>query len=215
MIAALPACRALASAADHPTLLTTTQGIRMKELPLLALSLVLAAAPNTSFAQNVPNADAAREVRTQYLNDLDSLQSKLLALAEAIPADKYSWRPAPGVRSVGEAFMHSASEFYTFAPAAYGAERSPVVGRGREGAQKFEAMSSKADVLKHLKDGLAYTKQAIGALPDSSIAGKKRIFGADRTIIETSFAVVDDLHEHLGQLIAYSRMIGVTPPWSK
>jgi len=40
-------------------------------------------------------------------------------------------------------------------------------------------------------------------------------FGADRTVIETSFAVVDDLHEHLGQLIAYSRMIGVTPPWSK
>jgi len=187
----------------------------MKELRLLALSLVLAAAPNMSFAQNVPNADAAREVRTQYLNDLDTLQSKLLALAEAIPADKYSWRPAPGVRSVGEAFMHSASEFYTFAPAAYGAERSPVVGRGREGAQKFEAMSSKAEVLKHLKEGFAYTKQAIGALSDSSIAGKKRIFGADRTIIETSFAVVDDLHEHLGQLIAYSRMIGVTPPWSK
>jgi hypothetical protein len=182
---------------------------------LLALSVALAATPRLSLAQSAPNADAAREVRAQFLNDLDTLQAKFLALAEAIPADKYSWRPAPGVRSVGEAFMHSASEFYTFAPAAYGAERSPVVGRGREGFQKFEAMSSKPEVLKHLKEGFAYTKQALGSLPDSSIAGKRKIFGADRTIIETSFAVADDLHEHLGQLIAYSRMIGVTPPWSK
>ena len=187
----------------------------MKALRLLALTVALAAAPRTPVAQTAPNADAAREVRTQFLNDLDTLQRKFLALAEAIPADKYAWRPAPGVRSVGEAFMHSASEFYTFAPAAYGAERSTVVGRGREGFQKFAAMSSKPEVLKHLKEGFAYTKQTIGALSDSSIAGKKKIFGGDRTIIETSFAVADDLHEHLGQLIAYSRMIGVTPPWSK
>lgn len=187
----------------------------MKDLRLFAVVVVLCATPCMSHAQNAPNADAAREVRVQFLNDLDTLHAKFLALAEAIPAEKYSWRPAAGVRSVGEAFMHSASEFCTYAPVAFGAERSPVVGRGREGFQKFEAMSSKPEVLKHLEEGFTYTKKALGALPDSSIAGKRKLFGADRTIIETSFAVADDLHEHLGQLIAYSRMIGVTPPWSK
>lgn len=188
----------------------------MKLLHLAALTIAVAAVvPRTAAAQLVPDVGSAREVRTQFLNDLDSLHAKFLALAEAIPADKYSWRPAAGVRSVGEAFMHSASEFYTFAPAAFGAPRSPLIERSREGFQKFEAMSTKADVLKHLKEGFGYTKQAIGALPDSSIAGTRKIFGGDRTIIETSFAVSDDLHEHLGQLIAYSRMIGVKPPWTK
>lgn len=191
----------------------------MKHLPVAALAIAAAAlaavVPHTLAAQGAPNVDAAREVRTQFLNDLDTLHTKFLALAEAIPADKYSWRPAPGVRSVGEAFMHSASEFYTFAPAAYGAQRSPIIERSREGFKKFESNSTKADVLKHLKEGFAYTKQAITALPDTSIAGTRKVFGGDHTIIETSFAVSDDLHEHLGQLIAYARMVGVTPPWSK
>jgi hypothetical protein len=188
----------------------------MKLIKFAVLAALLTVAlPRGAAAQAAPNAAAAREVRIQFVNDLDSLHAKMLALAEAIPADKYSWRPAPGVRSVGEAFMHSASEFYTFAPAAYGAQRSPIIERSREGFQKFEANSTKADVLKHLKEGFAYSKQALTALPDSSIAGTRKIFGGDHTIVETSFAVTDDLHEHLGQLIAYSRMIGVTPPWSK
>lgn len=55
----------------------------------------------------------------------------------------------------------------------------------------------------------------VGALDPSALAGTKQIFGGDRTIIETSFVMSGDLHEHLGQLIAYARMNGVKPPWSK
>ena len=79
----------------------------------------------------VPNRDAAVEMRKQYLLDLDTLQTKFLALAEAIPADKYSWRPAPGVRSVGEVFMHVASEYYVYTPLTFGATPSPVVTRSK------------------------------------------------------------------------------------
>lgn len=188
--------------------------MKLASTAVLAVALAFSV-PRAAHAQAAPNADAARAIRAQFLDDLDTLHTKMLALAEAIPADKYSWRPAPGVRSVGEAFMHSASEFYTFAPAAFGAQRSPIIERSREGFQKFEASSTKPDVLKHLKEGFAYTKQALAVLPDTSIAGKRKLFGGEHTIIETSFAVTDDLHEHLGQLIAYARMIGVTPPWSK
>jgi len=87
-----------------------------------------------------PNQAAAIEMRKQFLADLDTLNSKFTALAQAIPADKYSWRPGPGVRSIGEAFMHSASEFYTYAPAAFGAPRSPLIERGEAGYKKFESM---------------------------------------------------------------------------
>lgn len=172
-----------------------------------------AAAPATLPAP--PDAAAAAEVRRQYMADLDTLQARFLALAEAFPEEKYAWRPSPGVRSVGEAFMHAASEYYTFAPAAYGAPRSPLIGRGAEAFRKFEATGTKAEVLKHLREGPAYARQTLGALDPASIAGTRKIFGRDRTIVETSFAVTDDLHEHLGQLIAYARMNGVKPPWSK
>jgi hypothetical protein len=166
-------------------------------------------------AQDVPNREAAIEIRKRFMMDLDTLQSKFLALAEAFPADKYAWRPSPGVRSVGEAFMHVASEYYVYTPMSFGAERSPVVGRGQEAFAKFEQQSTKADVLKHLKEGFAYTKKSVEGLDPAAITGTKKIFGGDRTIIESSFIMAGDLHEHLGQLIAYARANNVKPPWSK
>ena len=180
---------------------------------LVALGM-LAAAP-AARGQSVPDATAASAVRAQFLTDLDSTQAKFVALAEAIPADKYSWRPMAGVRSVGEVFKHVAGEYYTYAPVSFGAARSPLIPRTKEGFQAFEAASSKEEVLKQLREGFAFAKQGIGSLEPASLAGTKKIFGGDHTIIETSIGVTADLHEHLGQLIAYSRMIGVVPPWSK
>jgi hypothetical protein len=81
--------------------------------------------------------------------------------------------------------------------------------------KKFEGMSTKADVLKHLKDGFAYTKTTLAALDPAQLAGPKKMFGGTHTIIETSFGMAGDLHEHLGQLIAYARVNGIKPPWSK
>jgi uncharacterized damage-inducible protein DinB len=179
----------------------------------LSALLFLVAVPLA--AQDAITPAAATEIRKQFLTDLDTLQSKFLALAEAIPAEKYSWRPAEGVRSIGEAFMHVAAEYYVFAPMAYGATPSTVVERSREGMQKFEAMSSRDEVLKHLKESFAYTKQQLEALEPSAIAGARRLFGRDRTIVETTSLMSGDLHEHLGQLIAYARMNGVKPPWSQ
>ena len=60
---------------------------------LVALTLVCVPRAATGQAATI---DAAA-VRTTYLSELEELQSKFLQLAEAIPADKYSWRPGPGV----------------------------------------------------------------------------------------------------------------------
>lgn len=176
---------------------------------------VVALTPIGLRAQDVPSRESAIEMRARFVADLDTMYAKFVALAEAFPAEKYSWRPGDGVRSVGEAFMHVASEFYVFTPMAYGVPASPVIARTRDGFQKFESMSTKPDVLKHLKEGFAYTKQQIEGLDAAKLTGKQKLFGGDRTIIETSLIMSGDLHEHMGQLIAYARMNGVKPPWSK
>ena len=168
-----------------------------------------------AFAQAVPNREAALEIRKRVVMDLDTLQSKFLALSDAIPADKYAWRPAPGVRSIGEAFMHVASEYYVYTPMSYGAARSPVIERGEAAFKAFESKSTKADVQKHLKEGFAYMKTQLEGLDPAAITGTQKLFGGDHTIVETSFIMSGDLHEHLGQLIAYARQNGVKPPWSK
>jgi hypothetical protein len=188
---------------------------RVVRSALVVAALALAVNARPVAAQDVPTRESALEIRKRFLMDLDTLQSKFVALSEAIPAEKYSWRPAPGVRSIGEALMHVASEYYVYAPMSYGATRSPVIPRGPEAFKTFESKSTKADVQKHLKDGFAYMKQQIEGLDPAAITGTKKIFGGDRTIIESSFIMSGDLHEHLGQLIAYARSNGVTPPWSK
>jgi uncharacterized damage-inducible protein DinB len=180
-----------------------------------ALAASVIAIPARLVAQDVPSRADAVEIRMRFMNDLDTLQSKFLALAEAIPAEKYAWRPSEGVRSVGEAFMHVASEYYVYTPMAYGAARSTVIPQGRGELQKFETMSSKPEVLKHLKESFAFMKANVDALDPAKLTGSQKLFGSDRTIIETSFIMSGDLHEHLGQLIAYARANGVKPPWSK
>ena len=188
---------------------------RVVRSALVVAALALAVNARPLSAQDVPTRESALEIRKRFLTDLDTLQSKFVALSEAIPAEKYNWRPAPGVRSIGEALMHVASEYYVYAPMSYGATRSPVIPRGPEAFKTFESKSSKADVQKHLKEGFAYMKQQIEGLDPAAITGTKKIFGGDRTIIESSFIMSGDLHEHLGQLIAYARSNGITPPWSK
>lgn len=181
----------------------------------LALVAALVVAPALAARAQAPNAEAATAIRKEYLKDLDSLQSKFLQLAAAFPADKYSWRPGPGVRSVGEVFMHIASEYYYWGVVAYGGQRSPVIARGQEALTKFEQNSSKDSVAKYLKDGLAFAKQTITAIPIEKLTGTQSLFGQQTTIIETTIVMTDDLHEHLGQLIAYARMNGIKPPWTK
>lgn len=196
--------------------MTFAHTLRVRTLALAAVAIAaVAARPEVAAAQGAPNREAALEVRTRFIADLDTLQKKFVSLAEAFPAEKYTWRPGEGVRSVGEAFMHVASEYYVFTPMAYGATPSPLIPQAQDAFRKFEADASKENVLKHLREGFAYMKAQVNGVGDAGLAGTQKLFGGDRTIIETSFIMSGDLHEHLGQLIAYARANGVVPPWSK
>ena len=191
--------------------------------PFIAAALALALAPLAplaAHAQAVPASagvgrEAALAARTAFLLDIDTLQSKFLALAEAIPAEKYAWRPAPGVRSIGEALLHVASEWYVFTPVAFGATPSPVIPRNREAFEKFEADASKPRVLEQLRAGFAYGREAVSAVDAAALGGTRRFFGTEHNVVETASLMSGDLHEHLGQLIAYARVNGIAPPWSR
>ncbi|HEX3926906.1 MAG TPA: DinB family protein [Gemmatimonadales bacterium] len=180
------------------------------------LFAALAGAPALALqAQAAPNRAAAVEYRQQFLIDLDTLHAKVIALAKAVPADKYTWRPMPGTRTFGEVFMHIASEYLLYNPASFGGARSPLVKPGQAGIQAFEQNSSKDSVLKYLAAGIAYSHSALMAIPPDSLVGKRKMFGRELNIFETGIGMTADLHEHLGQLIAYARMNAIVPPWSK
>jgi uncharacterized damage-inducible protein DinB len=148
-------------------------------------------------------------MRESMLFQIDEARKKLLSLAEAMPAEKYTWRPGEGVRSVGEVFNHVAAANY-FLPTFWGAKMPAGVdprGFEKEGADKAKTI----DTLKKSFDNL---QQEIQAVPEADLGRSIKLFDHDATVRDAMMVLVSHAHEHLGQSIAYARMNGVVPPWS-
>lgn len=186
-------------------------------------ALLAAAAPRLAAAQTpatpaaadaaVLDGKSAAHVREQYLADLDTVHVKILALANAIPADKYAWRPGEGVRSVSEVLMHVVGEWYFFTPMSVAGKPPADFGPPRESLPKLEKTTAKAQVIAELEKSWTHCKSQLLAADPATLTGKYKPWGA--SLPQAAFGMSGDLHEHLGQLIAYSRAVGVKPPWSK
>ncbi len=179
----------------------------------LAACVTLAALPTPARAQDVINKEAAAELKASFLGDLEAMRTKFVGLAEAFPQDKYAWRPMEGVRSVSEVLMLAAMEGYSFIPGSFGGKAADL--GTREEAAKLRTLSDKAQVIEHLNKGFAHAKKELEALDAASLTAKRKVMGRDMSASQTALAIGGDLHEHLGQLIAYARMNKIVPPWSK
>jgi uncharacterized damage-inducible protein DinB len=156
-------------------------------------------------------------LRSEYLANMKEVEAKVLALAEVFPAEMYGWRPGQGVRSVSETLMHIASEHYFYMPAAVDA-KPPAdlnMGTGRELLANLEKITDKSEVIRHVKTSFAYQRTVLEGADAILAVGKVTSFGQEQSVAKLFNAFIADQHEHLGQLIAYARMNGVVPPWSK
>ena len=118
-----------------------------------------------------------------------------------------------GVRSVSEVLMLVAFEGYSFVPTAFGAK--PAELGSREEAAKLRTLSDKAQVIGHLNKGFAHAKAALQSVDPATLTGMRKLMGQERSTTDVVVLVGGDMHEHLGQLIAYARMNQIVPPWSK
>ncbi len=176
-------------------------------------ALSLAALPNPVRAQDVMTKESVAALKTSFLADLDVMRGKFLGLADAFPQDKYTWRPMEGVRSVSEVLMLAAMEGYSFIPSSFGA---PAANLGtREEAAALRELTDKAQIIAHLNKGFDHARSAIEALDPSTLTGMRTVMGRERSAADVVLFVGGDLHEHLGQLIAYARTNRIVPPWSK
>ncbi len=178
----------------------------------VAMALLLGVPTVPTFAQDRSDEFSVRE---QFMQDLETMESKFLDLAGAMDADMYGWRPMDSVRTVSEVYMLIAAETYVM-PSAWGAE--PPEGMTEVGFAMFGELAKtvdKAEVLDHLRKSFAYCKQTIEAISDADINNKIQFFGAERPLGEAFYLMASDMHEHLGQAIAYARMNHVVPPWSR
>jgi uncharacterized damage-inducible protein DinB len=185
----------------------------MRQL-LSALGLfVLTAGAVHAVAQANPYKDGTPGVtgyRSEVMAEVMIQEDKFTRLAEAIPADKFSWRPNPDVRSFAEVFLHVSAANYNL---------YKLVGTPPPANLDIKTLekstTDKAKVIATLKDSFAHAKAAIKAMPDADLDKSLDWFGGKNTQRGILLFIVRHAAEHLGQSIAYARFAGIVPPWSE
>jgi len=180
----------------------------MKSFRIVVLALTV---PLLAYAKG-PQQNAAKPAapvngfRAEFFANLDEVQEKILDLAESTPADKFTWRPGPGVRSVSEVYMHIAGGNYFLATFL-------GVPAPKRTSDLETTVTKKADVVAELKRSFEHLRTAVSRTED--LEKQVKMFGSPTTHRGVMVTILSHLHEHLGQSIAYGRMNGVVPPWSR
>jgi uncharacterized damage-inducible protein DinB len=174
---------------------------------LLGIAAIRVAAQANPYKEGTPGVTG---FRSEVMAEVMVQEGKFTRLAEAIPADKYNWRPAADVRSFAEVFLHVSAANYNL----YKLVGTPAP-TGIDVKNLEKSTTEKAKVVAALKDSFAHAKQAIKAMPDADLEKSMDWFGGKNTERGVLLFIVRHAAEHLGQSIAYARMAGVVPPWTE
>ena len=148
--------------------------------------------------------------RAEFLEGIAYYEQRYTRLAEAMPPEKYSWRPGEGVRSVGEVFTHIIGANYGVAralgtPPPNGLDLKAIIALSND----------KPKVVQALKESFAHLRSAVLALNDGDADKAQKMFGRQSTLRGSFTMITGHFGEHLGQSIAYARVNGIVPPWTE
>lgn len=135
-------------------------------------------------------------------------EQAIVSLGNAIPEDKYGWKPADGVRSVGEVLLHIAGGNYYLLMNA-GITPPPTVD-----IMNIEKIQGKAKIIETVQASFKFLNDNLLSIKDSQLEDKVKFPWAEMSKHSVLYLLVDHTGEHKGQLIAYARSNSITPPWS-
>jgi len=192
--------------------------MRRISLYFLGFTVVVLCCSSSVRAQDKPadkapamaSAAPTSGLRAEFLDEISYYEHRYTQLAEAMPAEKYGWRPGEGVRSVGEVYAHIVAANYGIARAL---GTAPPAGLDFKAIQALSG--DKPKLIQALKDSFAHFRAAIIALNDADADKPQAIFNRHTTLRGSFIAITGHFGEHLGQSIAYARMNGIVPPWTE
>ena len=154
-------------------------------------------------------AQETNNFKNQFNRHFD-YASRVLSLAKAMPADKYSWRPEEGVMSVEEVFTHIARYNFYYLQSSLGIPVPDDVD-----VKNIESITGKKNVVAILEQSIEHVKDAIKGMPVSKLQEKTEMYGNTVNGQAVLMQLITHKSEHVGQSIAYARTNGIVPPWSK
>ena len=146
--------------------------------------------------------------RAEFLAGLADSETKLMQLAQSIPAESYTWRPTADVRSISEVFTHVAGSNYFLAT--FLGRKPPA-----DIPPDIEKITEKRRVIAELKKSFDHVRAAANAMQAADLERPVKMFGTTTSQRGVYLAILTHVSEHLGQTITYARLTGVAPPWSR
>lgn len=151
------------------------------------------------------------QFQKETAGSLTYLSGNVMKLAQAIPAEKYSWSPGAGVRTVAQVYVHIISANYFFA-----SKLGAKIPDGVNMETLEKDLKTKDAIANELKRSYEVATSAIKNTQDASLSTKVEYpFPGEFTNMSTILILLGHSNEHLGQLIAYARTNGIKPPWSE
>jgi uncharacterized damage-inducible protein DinB len=181
-------------------------------ISIVVMAIALAA---TASQAGPPPAAPKGAFQADLLGVIGDAEKKVMSLEEAVPQNKFDWRPAPGVRSIAEAYLHIAFGNYGITKMATG--KAPPADAGWEmNPVKWDTQTTdKATIKKILEKSFAHVHAVVAEMPDADLDKKVSFFGHQLTSRAVLMVLEGHVNEHLGQEVAYARANNITPPWSK
>ncbi|MCH6257620.1 DinB family protein [Puniceicoccaceae bacterium K14] len=166
----------------------------------------------TSLAHSAEQEDNAKSslFHETFLGNLKAANDKIIQLADEFSDEQYAWRPAEGIRSVGESMTHVAAANYFL-----GSMLGKEVPEGINPRAFEKTVVEKDEILATLKASIIFAREAIEGVSEEDLETTIKLFGKESPKLRAVLIIGAHANEHLGQLIAYARSIGVAPPWSK
>ena len=149
--------------------------------------------------------------------NLTNVEKEVVEAAEAMPDDKFNFAPTQGefkgVRTFALQVKHIAVANYMLASGILG-EKPPVEIKSENGPGNI---TSKADVVKYLKDSFAYAHKAANSITEANVLEKVQSpFGPNQvTRLSLAIGMISHPFDHYGQMVEYLRMNGIIPPASR
>jgi uncharacterized damage-inducible protein DinB len=149
----------------------------------------------------------------EYLGQIEFIKSRIIQMAEAFPQEKYSWRPGEGVRSVSEVYRHIALANYNLLKKT-GFEQYAGIDLNKDRKSWIEETNSKIETITFLNQSFDAVSEMAKHASQEDLDKMQQIFGMEMSVRNFMITILNHMHQHLGQSIAYARMNGIVPPWS-
>ncbi len=173
-------------------------------IALTALPLALAAqgtAAAAAPASKSPVADGLRGMNQRF-------SGILIAAAEAMPADKYNYRPTPAQMSFAQIQVHLANEGNDVLCGKTAGVDVPV-------RAKVDTTATKEQLVARLKETFVFCEQAFAKMDDSKLGEPVSMFGMNMTRAVALLITVGDWADHYSQEANYLRLNNILPPTAK